>query len=267
MNSHIKSLSIALSAILLTAFAAHAQVLSVTNNLSLWLKAYLGVTTNASGVSLWADQSGNGNDATQSNPSREPQWVQNVLNGKPTVRLDGVNDFMALAAGSGGIAQSADSTIYIVYQVDPTGPGTMSLLSRGFTSGANIYTGLVGPNTRPGIYFNSFFEAPTNLTAWSYVRYGLNSSGPEEISVLGGTPTTAEISGTPTDWIALGSGLGVSQEYKGDFAEVLIYDTVLSGVDRQNVHEYLLAKYALPEPSAVVLASVAGLVLWRRRRN
>ena len=133
--------------------------------------------------------------------------------------------------------------------------------------GAAIYTGLVGPNTRPGMYWSPYFEATTNVTDWSYFRYGLNSAGPESISVSGNTPTTAEISGTPTQWITVGSGIGISQEFKGDFAEVLIYNTTLSGIDQQNVHEYLLAKYALPEPSALLLAGVAGLVLWRRRRN
>src|ERR1041384_4461189 len=183
MNSCIKSFHVTLSAILLSAVAAHAQTLSATNNLSLWLKADAGVTTNASGISLWADQSGLGNDATASSAGVEPQWIQNTLNGKPVVRLDGVNDNLRLAVGSGGIAQSANSTIFIVYNVDPSGSTTMSLLNRDFSSGAAIYTGLVGPNTRPGIYWSGFFEATTNLTTWSYVRYGLNSSGPESISV------------------------------------------------------------------------------------
>src|SRR5438128_12454101 len=99
MNRSIKQICIALAAVMWTA-AAQAQALTVTNNLWLGLNADAGVTTNASGISLAADQLGSGNNATQSNPSTEPQWVQNVLNGKATLRLDAVNDFMSLAAGS-----------------------------------------------------------------------------------------------------------------------------------------------------------------------
>ena len=38
------------------------------SGLQLWLKADYGVTLNGSTVSQWIDQSGNGNDATQSIP-------------------------------------------------------------------------------------------------------------------------------------------------------------------------------------------------------
>jgi len=260
----MKSINVA-AAVLMVACAAHAQTLIVTNNMSLWLKADAGVTTNVSGVSLWVDQSGSGNDATQSSAGAEPQWIQNVLNGNPTVRLDGVNDAMSLALGSGGIAQTADSTVYIVYKVDTTGGSTMAVLGRNYP-GAAIYTGLVGPNTRPGMYWSPYFESTTNVAAWSYYRYGMNSTGPESISVLGATPTTAEISGTPTQWTSVGSGLGISQEFKGDFAEILIYNTTLSQADRQDVHEYLLSKYALPEPSTAILLGIGTFMLWQRRR-
>jgi len=49
-----------------------AQVLPVTNNIKLWLKADAGVTTNSSGgVAQWDDLSGNVN--TANGPGRE--WV------------------------------------------------------------------------------------------------------------------------------------------------------------------------------------------------
>jgi hypothetical protein len=48
------------------------------NGLVCWVKADTGVMTNASGVYRWQDQSGLGNDATQSVAAREPALVQSA---------------------------------------------------------------------------------------------------------------------------------------------------------------------------------------------
>ena len=61
-----------------------------TAGLHLWLKADAGVTLNGSTVSKWADQSGNGNDAIQLALPRQPLLVKDGLNGKPTIRFDGL---------------------------------------------------------------------------------------------------------------------------------------------------------------------------------
>ena len=61
---------------LAAAGALHAQVLTVTNGLQLWLKADAGVTTNAAGgVTQWTDQSPNGNNAVQTSDVSAPQFV------------------------------------------------------------------------------------------------------------------------------------------------------------------------------------------------
>jgi hypothetical protein len=50
-------------------------------------------------VTTWYDQSGNGRNATQTTAERQPQIVGNdaleALNGKPEIRFDGVNDYLA----------------------------------------------------------------------------------------------------------------------------------------------------------------------------
>lgn len=60
----------------------------------LWLRSDLGVTKDGSSlVSLWADQSGNGNDAAQATAIRRPIWTANQLNGQPGIMFDGLNDY------------------------------------------------------------------------------------------------------------------------------------------------------------------------------
>ena len=68
--------------------ASKAQTLP-PSDLLLWLMADAGVDTLNGTVSRWHDQSGNGNDVIQTNASRQPLLVANILNGKPVIRFGG----------------------------------------------------------------------------------------------------------------------------------------------------------------------------------
>ena len=90
----LRTLTRALTPALLLAailpLSSPAQTLPVTNGLQLWLKADAGISTNSSGVvTTWADQSGSGNDATATDPTKAPTFQLNSLNGKPTLRFGG----------------------------------------------------------------------------------------------------------------------------------------------------------------------------------
>ncbi len=84
------------------------------SGLQLWLKADDGVTLNGSTVSQWIDQSGNGNDATQSNTDRQPMFVDNGLNNKPVLHFDGVNDRLGLT----GSSTMSQISLFIVFKID-----------------------------------------------------------------------------------------------------------------------------------------------------
>src|SRR5687767_8722044 len=69
-----------------------------TNGLSLWLRADVGTTTNATGnVTTWQDQSGNANHALQPEETMAPLLVPGALNSKPVLRFDGTDDFLDVA--------------------------------------------------------------------------------------------------------------------------------------------------------------------------
>ena len=65
-----------------------------TNNL-LWLKADIGTSTTINGnpVSLWLDQSGNAMNATQDTVFRQPEFVSNAINGRPSILLNNADAF------------------------------------------------------------------------------------------------------------------------------------------------------------------------------
>jgi len=60
---------------------------------------------------------------------------------------------------------------------------------------------------------------------------------------------------------------GSQRFFDGDMAEILIYNTALTSVERQDVTEYLVAKWSIPEPASIVLLAFGGFVLYRRRRS
>lgn len=58
-----------------------------------WLKADAGTTSsvNATAISTWSDQSGNGMNMNQTVAAQQPSFVTNVINGFPAIQFDNVN--------------------------------------------------------------------------------------------------------------------------------------------------------------------------------
>ncbi|RMG39225.1 MAG: hypothetical protein D6732_04395, partial [Methanobacteriota archaeon] len=80
-----------------------------TTTLKLWLKADAGVTLSGSNVSDWADQSGNANDATQSNAADQPLFVSSSMNGQPALQFS--DDIMS---GTNILASDNQATVFVV---------------------------------------------------------------------------------------------------------------------------------------------------------
>jgi hypothetical protein len=108
-----------------------------TANLALWLKADSGVTLSGSDVSTWADQSGNGKDATASGTAR-PTYQSSGINGMPAISFNGTTNRMT---GS-QVLTTAPATVFAVVQFSVTQEigsifqQTNFALYRGFSGGA-----------------------------------------------------------------------------------------------------------------------------------
>ena len=92
-----------------------------SNNI-LWLKAdaITGVSDGGS-ITDWLDQSGNGNNFTQTNGSRKPKWTQSNadFNGRPTVTFDGADDYFALVTSPLNNSK-INYTLFFVYKSTST---------------------------------------------------------------------------------------------------------------------------------------------------
>ena len=72
-------------------------------NLRLWLRADKGVSKDiANNIFQWDDQSGNNNNAFQIISGMRPKYVDSVsnLNNLPTVRFDGIDDFLRISTNT-----------------------------------------------------------------------------------------------------------------------------------------------------------------------
>jgi hypothetical protein len=231
------------------------------SGLRLWLDATTGlfdattggsaVTTDASEVARWEDQSGNAYHVTQGTSANRPVLKTSILNGKNVLRFDGSNDLLSNGSNfaiSGGSNRSvftvfnrATTALSIIVGWGDTGPtaGASSQYSSEyflrFTSTTKGYTNQSGiddwiiwsviGNGDTLADYDAFFNGGSVATPNST----LNNS------------TTINTTANPL-YIGRGPATGSAN---GDLAELLIYDSALSTSDREAVRDYLNAKWAV----------------------
>lgn len=223
--------------------------------LKLWLDAGQGIFANS--VSLWTDQSGNGNTPTQAFIADQPLRVLAALNGEPVVRFDGSTEELNNSAAD-LVNNLSAYTYFIVYNPDQTTANQFLL---------NVSSNLIRKITHQ-IFSNQIFiytgignadlgqEASTNTSAIiDEVIYDGGLSGNSNrlkyfqngiqvvFDAFAGT-IPASLANSETGF-SVGGRNTPSGHYDGDIAEVLVYDTALSGVNLQQVRDYLNDKYAI----------------------
>jgi peptidylprolyl isomerase len=97
---------------------ASSQTLTVTNGLQFWLKADAGVTVAGGNVTVWKDESGKGNDASQADPTSQPTLIASAVNGKPAVHFDDTNPQFLAAADSPSLNLTGDITTFFDARFD-----------------------------------------------------------------------------------------------------------------------------------------------------
>jgi hypothetical protein len=226
--------------------------------LRLWLRADAGITN--SSVDRWADQSGNHFDGTQSTAANRPAFVSGAINGNPVVRFNGTNDSLDFGNLLNGTTQSevlvvlkaavdtpvADRSLWFLGAGNSAGryPAADGTISEGF--GSTIIRNIGNP-ARPLDQYHLYNVAGA-ANYWSARINGLVQN-----QVYANTYTFQT---TPH----LGYGLATSVYFAGDIAELVIFDHVLSGVERDTVEGYLNLKYTLVAVPAAPANLVANAV-------
>ena len=255
--------------------AAHAQTLTVTTNLQLWLKADAGVTDDGSGnVLSWADQSASPDAASQIAAAPDvpntPKRILNALNGKPVLRFDGADDYLSIP-DTASLSITGDITTFFVVKFDDfaTFRAVWAKTQGNLPAPTDFYT-------QPGSGFPQVyrgdgtggqlapFQSNVALTAGTYQTVGFAMEGTTCSHFIGGSVTSTGtidvVEGDTDAALLIGTRGDLFTKMKGDIAEILIYDRALTPAERASVASYLGLKYGIANelPTVSLSATPAG---------
>lgn len=139
--------------------------------------AALGVTSSASRVSQWDDQTGNGNHMTQATGVNRPLLVTGATpSGRPVIQLDDAARFMQKNGGSTTQA-NAVSTVFMVVKVpNATAPRIYYHGNAGGTAGFQL-TGATNNCTVSVLSSTAITGAAYDLTKFQVIAWRLRASG------------------------------------------------------------------------------------------
>lgn len=212
--------------------------------LKLWLDAsQITGLNDGDAVATWSDVSGNGRDFTQGTASARPIYKTAILNGKPVVRFDGVDDKLSRA---NFITNSASTTFAVARRNGGAGPfQEIVALGSGGGAGWVIVAARSGWGPQWGTYFGGWQPSSFTLDgAWATVRFRSDGVSAFTLTTNNGTPESKTGSFFATITISMVGGDEYNQLLTGDIACILHYDTELSVSDMNRVEAWLLAQYA-----------------------
>lgn len=220
---------------------------SSLGGLALWLKADAGVTLDGSNVIAWADQSGNGKNATA---IEAPTYATNSINGKPALVF----------------AQNAYLTTSNIFN----GSNARTIIAAYYIDSVQYSNTVCGQSNEFGQDSGTYFllQSRIDLNSSPYLAgYSDDVSGPAYINqelllaIADYDGTTARLFKNGTQ---VNSQSKVYDTYNGEFhigafnengtiyerfggkiAEVIVYNRVLTTTERQQVETYLNAKYLI----------------------
>jgi len=219
------------------------------SGLSLWLDASDSSSiTTSTGVSVWADKSGNGRNATQTTGGKQPAYT-NTINGRKVVSFLGVDDTMQIAANA---AFNATSQTIIIVAKQSTG-GNQSLWYKADGSSANgdimrYRTGGVTfwhyqKNDGSSETIGTSSATLSNVNVWSIVLEPTAQAGWTNGTAANTATVTTAYDNNSGPW--LGSRRDIGEYFIGDIAEVLHWNRALTAAERQRVERNLGKKWGV----------------------
>ena len=233
-------------AIVVDMLAAPALATPVTTGLYAWYDAgSLGSLNDGDPVSVWADSSVNGRNATAP-VGGEPAYLQGVpdVNGRPTVRFvtGGPNEYLNFDGT--GLAAS-DYTLFFVEGRTSNRSG--NYFTGGSTGGANnqLILGHRDNTTMTLAQFSNDLDAAVPAYTgqqFEISTFLLDTTAGKRIDL------DNRAIGSNTNLTPLGSYIGAAiggrfSGYDGDMAEAIIYDRTLTPLEHHQVGAYLEQKY------------------------
>ncbi len=222
---------------------------SLTTRLKLWLRGDLGVTLVSGKVSLWADQSGNGNDYAQS-VALARVTPATAINSQATLHGLGAGGNNNYLLGPSFAGLTASHFFIVLKATDNVGPYQLESFGNG---GGDYFPYLdghgylsIGSQNRPdvGIISPHADVAQVLETISTSSKFTVKQNGTQLYTDAGET----------VGWNSAGStlfcGTGANSStptgfWPGDIAEVIMTNAEITGADLVSLKSYLTARYAL----------------------
>lgn len=214
------------------------------SSLELWLRADMGVTLNGSTVSAWADQSGNGRNATQGTAANQPTYVTGdpLLGNQASLDFDGTNDTIATAAFGSAVAQPC--TWMVVAASDNIAAAQRHAVDGVGANRHVLYQSATGA-------CEAFISATitSGATAWlnrSRIMI-MEANGASAAMYVDGHTTpkgTGNTGAVTVTGVRISSFNGSAQFWSGTIAEVVLVSGCSTSI-RQNLATYAARRYGI----------------------
>jgi hypothetical protein len=223
-----------------------------TTGLLIRLEADYGLTTDGFSASRWKDQSGNGLDAKETDPSFRPDYVDDVNAGYGAVLFDSVGQDLSFGDGFSTLQDglslflvvglnSDASGVCALLQTTPNGP--VLTLKTGTTQGVMDIDYYVGSGTTtPGHVYNYAY------TSWHLVEViqqgGAGGSVSAFSAYFDGTSVVSASQPVANNQIKTASlGPVITDSAGFGLQAVLVYSRVVSNSERQEIEQILMTKW------------------------
>jgi hypothetical protein len=232
-------------------------------NMRLWLDATRINQSNNTAVATWADQSGNGYDATQGSTAARPTFIASGLNGLPVVRFDGTDDSLALGASALGMLRNvAGATVFLVVKYsNTTGANRTSFFLSNGTSATSARIQIrttttpryqvsgrrLDADSSQNVASNQATSTTNFVVQSAFFNYQNTLLQQYINGAKDGEKTDFQTAGNTsnTDSAAINIGTDSSSFLNGDIAEIIVYNRALNTSELAQVHRYLARKWGI----------------------
>jgi hypothetical protein len=231
-----------------------------------WLDAARGIA--GTPVASWADQSGAGNNATQTMAPSQPALTASGINGLPAVSFDGALTFLQIADSATTRWGAGDFALMVVARGAPNVATNAMLYNKSEAAapyaGINLFLNVTrgAASAKASLQLDADFHATTrddfgdaNPHVFGGRLVTTGASALLEVRVDGARQGTLSLAGSAVNLDAPGratiighngySPLSGFQAFKGDIAEVVAVKGTVSDAELANLEAYLMNKYAL----------------------